>query len=105
LDIEQVVIRERLILTALISLNPDHAEAIEADLNECAEKLSVDIATSFGSQEGATIAAKSGLVHVVILTTELHPRSIAAVAEAISEQQGNIENVLRPVVFTVFTHM
>ena len=95
LDIEQVVIRERLILTALISLNPDHAEAIEADLNECAEKLSVDIATSFGSQEGATIAAKSGLVHVVILTTELHPRSIAAVAEAISEQQGNIERIHR----------
>ena len=95
LDIEQVVIRERLILTALISLNPDHAEAIEADLNECAEKLSVDIATSFGAQEGATIAAKSGLVHVVILTTELHPRSIAAVAEAISVQQGNIERIHR----------
>ena len=95
LDIEQVVIRERLILTALISLNPDHAEAIEADLNECAEKLFVDIATSFGAQEGASIAAKSGLVHVVILTTELHPRSIAAVAEAISEQQGNIERIHR----------
>jgi phosphoserine phosphatase len=95
LDIEQVVIRERLILTALISLNPDHAEAIEADLNECAEKLTVDIATSFGSQEDASIAAKTGLVHVVILTTELHPRAIAAVAEAISEEQGNIERIHR----------
>jgi len=95
LDIEQVVIRERLILTALISLNPDHAEAIEADLNECAEKLSVDIATSFGAQEGASIAAKTGLVHVVILTTELHPRSIAAVADAISAEQGNIERIHR----------
>lgn len=95
LDIEQVVIRERLILTALISLNPDHAQAIEADLNECAEKLSVDIATSFGAQEGAPIAAKTGLNHVVILTTELHPRSIAAVAEAISAQQGNIERIHR----------
>jgi phosphoserine phosphatase len=95
LDIEQVVIRERLILTALISLNPDHAEAIEADLNECAEKLSVDIATSFGAQEDASIAAKTGLVHVVILTTELHPRSIAAVAEAISAEQGNIERIHR----------
>jgi phosphoserine phosphatase len=95
LDIEQVVIRERLILTALISLNPDHAQAIAADLNECAERLSVDIATSFGPQEGASIAAKTGLVHVVILTTELHPRSIAAVAEAISVEQGNIERIHR----------
>ena len=95
LDIEQVVIRERLILTALISLNPDHAQAIEADLNECAQVLSVDIATSFGAQEGATIAAKTGLVHVVLLTTELHPRSIAAVAEAITAQSGNIERIHR----------
>jgi phosphoserine phosphatase len=95
LDIEQVVIRERLILTALISLNPDHAQAIEADLNECAEKLSVDIATSFGAQEGAPIAAKTGLNHVVILTTELHPRSIAAVAEAISAHQRNIVRLHR----------
>ena len=31
LDIEQVVIRERLILTVLIDLNPDHAQAIEED--------------------------------------------------------------------------
>ena len=34
-------------------------------------------------------------MHVVILTTELHPRSIAAVAEAISAQQGNIERIHR----------
>ena len=32
LDIEQVVIRQRLILTVLISLNPDHATAIDEDL-------------------------------------------------------------------------
>ena len=95
LDIEQVVIRERLILTALISLNPDHAQAIEADLNECADRLSVDIATSFGVQADASIAAKTGLVHVVILARELHPRAIAAVAQVISEEQGNIERIHR----------
>jgi phosphoserine phosphatase len=39
LDIEQVVIRERLILTVLISLNPDHAESIDEDLSACAENL------------------------------------------------------------------
>ena len=32
LDIEQVVISNRLILTVLISLNPAHEKAIEADL-------------------------------------------------------------------------
>lgn len=95
LDIEQVVIRERLILTALISCNPDHAEAIEQDLNECANKLSVDIATSFGVQEGEILAVKKGLVHVVVLASDLHPRAIAAAADAISSADGNIEQIHR----------
>lgn len=95
LDIEQVVIEERLILTALISCNPDHAEAIESDLNECANNLSVDIATSFGVQEGEILAVKKGLVHVVILASDLHPRAIAAVADAISQESGNIERIHR----------
>ena len=43
LDIEQVVIRSRLILTVLIDLDPAHAQAVESDLNECAKKLNVDI--------------------------------------------------------------
>ena len=67
LDIEQVVIRERLILTVLISLNSAHAQSIEEDLEACAQKLDVDIATSFQEQGQSTIAAKSGLVHVVAL--------------------------------------
>ena len=43
LDIEQVVARDRVILTVLIALNPDHREAIDEDLTACAEKLGVDI--------------------------------------------------------------
>ena len=95
LDIEQVVIRQRLILTVLISLNPDHAAAIDEDLTSCAERLSVDIATSFSEQGGSTIAAKSGLVHVVALANPLIPSSIAAIAEAIANENGNIERIHR----------
>ena len=47
LDIEQVVIRERVILTVLISLERTHAGALEAELAQCAADLSVDIAVSF----------------------------------------------------------
>ncbi|MSW02476.1 MAG: phosphoserine phosphatase SerB, partial [Actinobacteria bacterium] len=95
LDIEQVVIRQRLILTVLISLNPDHAAAIDEDLTSCAERLSVDIATSFSEQGGSTIAAKSGLVHVVALANPLIPSSIAAIAESIANENGNIERIHR----------
>lgn len=95
LDIEQVVIRQRLILTVLISLNPDHATAIDEDLTACADRLSVDIATSFSEQGDSSIAAKSGLVHVVALANPLAPSAIAAIAEAIASESGNIERIHR----------
>ena len=95
LDIEQVVIRERLILTVLISLNPDHAESIDEDLSACAENLKVDIATSFSEQGASSIAAKVGLVHVVALGNPLKPSAIAAVALGISLEGGNIERIHR----------
>jgi phosphoserine phosphatase len=95
LDIEQVVIRERLILTVLISLNPAHAPSIEEDLEVCAARLGIDIATSFQEQGQSTIAAKSGLVHVVALGNPLAPTAIAAIAEAIATRGGNIERIHR----------
>ena len=95
LDIEQVVIRERLILTVLISLNPAHADSIAEDLQLCGEKLGVDIATSFLEQGDSTIAAKTGLVHVVALGNPLAPKAIAAIASAIASRGGNIERIHR----------
>ena len=56
LDIQQVVIRGRLILTVLISLSPAHAKSIETDLEDCATQLCVDIATAFESSDQKTIA-------------------------------------------------
>jgi phosphoserine phosphatase len=47
LDIEQVVIRERVILTVLLAVNPAHAKAIATDLDECSIRLGVDIASAF----------------------------------------------------------
>ena len=101
LDIEQVVARDRVILTVLISLNPDHKEAIDEDLNACAERLGVDIATSFQSQAGSTIAAKTGLMHVVALGNPLHPAAISAIAAEIAEHGGNIERIHRTASYPV----
>jgi phosphoserine phosphatase len=84
-----------LILTVLISLNPDHADAIDEDLTACAAELSVDIATSFSEQGGLSIAAKSGLVHVVALANPMPPSAVAAIAESIAHEGGNIERIHR----------
>lgn len=101
LDIEQVVARDRVILTVLIALNPDHRESIDEDLTACAEKLGVDIATSFQSQAGSSIAAKTGLMHVVALGDPLKPAAISAIAAEIAEHGGNIERIHRTASYPV----
>lgn len=95
LDIEQVVIRDRLILTALIRLDPAHAAAIDADLALCANRLNIDIATSFQEEALETIAAKTGLLHVVSLSTSIFPEAVSKIATAIASAGGNIERIHR----------
>ena len=101
LDIEQVVIRERLILTLLIACNPAHTEAIDTDLEELSKTLDVDIATSFSSAPISFIAAKTGLVHAVLLSPKLLPSAVAKVAQTISELGGNIESISRTASYPV----
>lgn len=95
LDIEQVVIRDRLILTALIRLDPAHTAAIDADLALCANRLNIDIATSFQEEALETIAAKTGLLHVVSLSTSIFPQAVSKIATAIASAGGNIERIHR----------
>ncbi|MDP1711330.1 MAG: phosphoserine phosphatase SerB [Candidatus Nanopelagicaceae bacterium] len=95
LDIEQMVIRERLILTVLISLNPAHAQAIETDLAACGEDLSVDIAVSFSHLASGSIGAKTGLLHVSVLGQFLLPSAIAAISGTLANHQANIERIYR----------
>lgn len=95
LDIEQMVIRERLILTVLISLDSAHAEAIEADLTACGEDLSVDIAVSFSHLASESIGVKNGLLHVTLLGQALRPGAIAAIAGELANHKANIERIYR----------
>jgi phosphoserine phosphatase len=101
LDIEQVVIRGRLILTVLISLSPAHSKAIESDLEECASALGVDIATAFESSDHTAIAAKKSLLHVVVLSQSLKPIAINAIAAEIATDGGNIERINRTASYPV----
>ena len=101
LDIEQVVISDRLILTVLIGLSPAHSKAIEADLDECAIKLDMDIATLFSDATTSSIQAKQGLLHVVALSQKLQPGAITQIGTAIAAQGGNIERIFRTASYPV----
>ena len=101
LDIEQVVIRDRLILTVLIALDPNHADAVEADLVSIQDGLGVDIACSFSEVGEVSIQAKSDLLHLVLLAPKISPKIIAAVAAVIAEEKANIERIFRTASYPV----
>lgn len=101
IDIEQVVIRSRLILTILIALDPAHADAVEEDINAKGVELDLDVAMVFSEQEGESIAAKTGLTHVVVLSQDLKPAALGAIASAIADTGGNIERIHRTASYPV----
>ena len=93
LDIEQLVIRGRLILTVLISLDESHASAIAADLELLEKEIGFDIAIDFAEEQNS--AENPPNLHVVIISDSLKPASIAVVAAELSKIQANITAIKR----------
>jgi len=93
LDIEQLVIRGRLILTVLISLDESHASAIAADLELLEKEIGFDIAIDFAEEQDS--AENPANLHVVIISDSLKPASIAVVAAELSKIQANISSIRR----------
>jgi phosphoserine phosphatase len=93
IDIDQIIINRRLILTVHIALNPAHQGAIEADLEALASDQNVDIASVFSYSP--SITARPQLQRVLITSTKVHPRFLAAVTACIKSLDGNIEDISR----------
>lgn len=93
LDIEQVLIRGRLILTTLIALDPAHASAIESDLLDTTKRLGLDLAIDFTQQ--AKGENSNANLHIVALSQNLRPAGIGALAAKIAARGGNIDRIHR----------
>jgi len=93
IDVEQLIISDRLILTVLISLNPAHQGAIESDLDACAQQLEVDIATIFTKIEINNQIEEQ--VDITVVIEKPHPTAIAQITKAISEINVNIASIKR----------
>ena len=93
LDIEQLIIRDRLLLTVLISLDEAHSQAVVDDLNLLQNKIGLDIAVDFARQD--LIHANSENLRVVIIGEHIKPAGIAAVAGQIALLGGNIASIKR----------
>ena len=93
IDIEQLVIRDRLLLTVLLSLDEAHAEAITEDLNALQEQIGLDIAIDFTQQDSTEISGET--LRVVIVGNAIKPSGLAAVAAQIAKLGGNISAIKR----------
>ena len=91
LDIKQIVVGQRLLQTILIKLLPDHALAVEADLELLAKEISADIAIDF-SQEN-TKKPESYKAFFMLVEQNLDPKKLAMLTECIQEIGANILNM------------
>lgn len=93
IDIDQIIINKRLILTIHIALNPSHQGAIESDLVTLASTQNIDIASVFAYSQSITARPECEIVS--ISSSKMHPRYLAAVTACIKELDGNIEDINR----------
>ena len=93
IDIDQIIIKDRLILTVQISLNQAHQNAIEEDLNSLAQTLNVDIAAVFSMS--AIPAQKPKCVTLTMKSAKLHPKHLAVVTNSLLTAGANIEDITR----------
>ena len=94
LDIEQVVIRGKLVLGVLTSCDePPDLTAIHRVVTSLAADLGLDAEITTGSAEqGAT---GPGQLHVTVLGSPLKPEAMAAVAGRIAASGANIDRITR----------
>ena len=96
IDIEQLVIRDRLLLTVLLSLDKAHAEAITEDLAVLQEQIGLDIAIDFTHQDSSKIYGET--LRVVVVGNAIKPSGLAAIASQIAKLGGNISAIKRTAV-------
>jgi phosphoserine phosphatase len=93
LDVEQVVIRGRLVLGVLLSGDdaPD-LTAIHREVMDLAADLGLDAEITLGSGEPAK---RRGSLHITVLGSPLGPASMAAIAGRIAASGANIDRIGR----------
>ena len=97
IDIEQVVIRGRLVLGVLTSSDePPDLTAIHRAITALAADLGLDVEITTGSAEPAGAGGSPrGQLHVTVLGSPLLPDAVAAMAGRIAASGANIDRITR----------
>lgn len=105
LDIQQIVVRGRLVLAVLLGLSADSVGDTRAALHAEASRLGMEIETV----PGASIVRKDPdrrRIHVTVMAQRLRPGAVAELTRRIAERGWNIDRIRRiasyPVTAVVF---
>ncbi len=95
LDVEQLVVRSRLVLAVLVEVTGDDAAmaATRADVRHAAADLDMDVETVPGAAEDDE--RRHNRIHVTMMGAPLLPGDISRVAAEIADRGGNIDRIRR----------
>ena len=96
LDVEQVVIRGRLVLGVLLGCDsPPDLTGIHAAVSALARDLGLEAEITTGSAAWGEPASRGGRLHVTLLGSPLAPAAITAIAGRIAASGANIDRIGR----------
>ncbi len=92
-DVEQVVIRERLVLAVLLDLRGD-AAALRHSVRQAAAALGMDCdIAGLDEPEPPTRTERASRAHVIVIGHPLRPGALSYVAQRIADVDANIESI------------
>jgi phosphoserine phosphatase len=92
IDVEQLVVRGRLILSALLTVPADTSH-LEDIVHTVGAGFGLEVTVEYGT--GDNRARRVGRAQVVILGAPLRPAAMAALAQQIKDDGGNIDRIVR----------
>ncbi len=92
LDIEQVVLRRRLVLGVLVTM-PRDENSLRRSVEKVASDLGMDVDIDRGT--GDNRARPEGRSHVTVLGSPLRPSAVSAIAGRIADTGANIDRIVR----------
>lgn len=91
-DVEQIVLRGRLVLGVLVSA-PADVDALSDALGRAADELDMQLEVERGTGDNSRRGA--GRVHVTVMGVPLHAVALAAITARIAESGANIDRIER----------
>jgi phosphoserine phosphatase len=92
IDVEQLIVRGRLILSALVTV-PDDMTSFERTMRNVGDEFSLEVELEQGT--GDNRPRRVGRGQVTLLGHPLRPAAMAAITERITDAGGNIDRILR----------